>query len=147
MTRKAGRVLAVCLSERVGEVKAPVAEGRLVAEHGLEGDAHAGTGRQVSLLCQGSADRLRGRGLDIGPGDFAENLLVEGLEAADFPLGVRVRVGESALLEVMQIGKECHSDCAIRRQTGDCVMPREGIFARVLAGGAVRAGDAVEVQS
>jgi len=140
-------VLAVCRSTQVGEVKQPVPEGRLVADHGLEGDAHAGTGRQVSLLCQASADKLRGRGLDIGPGDFAENLLIEGVEAADFPLGARVRVGESALLEVVQIGKKCHQDCAIRQKTGDCVMPREGIFARVLAGGAVRPGDAVEVET
>jgi cyclic pyranopterin phosphate synthase len=144
--QRLGRVVAVCLSTRVGEVKRPVPAGRLVAGHGLEGDAHAGTGRQVSVLCQESADRLRGRGLDIHPGDFAENLLVEGLGPGDFSLGTRIRIGE-ALLEVMQVGKECHNDCAIRRQTGDCVMPREGIFARVLAGGTVRAGDAVEVQT
>jgi MOSC domain-containing protein YiiM len=143
---KRGKVLAVCLSERVGEVKRPVPEGRLVVEHGLEGDAHAGTGRQVSLLCRESADKVRGQGLDVQPGDFAENLLVEGLGPADFALGTRVRVGGSALLEVMQIGKECHQDCAIRRQIGTCVMPREGVFARVLAAGAVRAGDAVEVE-
>ena len=144
---KRGTVLAVCRSERVGEVKKPIPEGRLVVEHGLEGDAHAGTGRQVSLLCQQSADKIRRRGLEVHPGDFAENLLVEGLGPADFALGTRIRVGESALLEVMQIGKECHQDCAIRRQVGDCVMPREGVFARVLAGGAVRPGDAVEVKA
>ena len=140
-------MLAVCLSERVGETKKPVPEGRLVAEHGLEGDAHAGTGRQVSVLCRESVEKIRRRGLDVRPGDFAENLLVEGLGPADFPLGAQFRVGDGALLEVMQIGKECHRDCAIRRQIGDCVMPREGIFARVLQGGAVRPGDAVEVDT
>jgi MOSC domain-containing protein YiiM len=142
-----GKLIAVCRSERVGEAKKPVPEGRLVVEHGLEGDAHAGTGRQVSLLCQESAEKVRRRGLEVHPGDFAENLLVEGLSPGDFALGSCVRVGESALLEVMQIGKECHQGCAIRRLTGDCVMPREGVFARVLAGGAVRPGDAVEVEA
>jgi MOSC domain-containing protein YiiM len=130
----------------MGETKRPVPEGRLVAEHGLEGDAHAGTGRQVSVLCRESVEKIRRRGLDVHPGDFAENLLVGGLGPADFPLGAQFRVGDGALLEVMQIGKECHKDCAIRRQIGDCVMPREGIFARVLQGGAVRPGDAVEVE-
>jgi MOSC domain-containing protein YiiM len=145
--RKHGKVLAVCICERVGETKRPVAEGRLVEDHGLEGDAHAGTGRQVSLLCRESAEKVRAQGLEVGPGDFAENLLVDGLGPEDFSLGTQVSIGEGALLEVMQIGKECHQGCAIREQTGDCVMPREGIFARVLAGGAVRAGDAVEVQT
>jgi len=136
-----GRVLAVCLSRRKGETKTPVEQGRLVVDHGLEGDAHAGTGRQVSLLCQFSADKVRG--LDIGPGDFAENLLVSGLHPEHFPVGKPFRVGDEALLEVTQIGKECHGDCTIREATGDCVMPREGIFARVIIGGAVRPGDPV----
>ena len=152
---KTGKILAVCLSEQVGETKKPVREGRLAVDHGLEGDAHAGTGRQISLLCQESAEKIRARGLEIQPGDFAENLLLDGLGPEDFALGTRIRiggsdrirVGTSALLEVMQIGKECHRDCAIRQQIGDCVMPREGIFARVLAGGVVRPGDAVEVET
>jgi len=141
-------VIEVCVSARKGERKTPVGQGRLVAGHGLEGDAHAGTGRQVSLLCEVSARKVRERGLDVGPGDFAENLLVDGLGPDDFAVGSRVRIaggGADALLEVTQIGKECHADCAIREQTGDCVMPREGIFARVVRGGAVRAGDALEV--
>jgi len=144
---KRGTVLAVCISARVGETKKPVQEGRLLEGRGLEGDAHAGTARQVSLLCEKSAAKVRARGLDVKPGDFAENLLLDGLEAGDFSLGTRIRVGESALLEVMQIGKECHKGCAIREQTGDCVMPTEGIFARVLRGGRVRPGDAVEVRT
>ena len=130
----------------MGETKKPVPEARLVVEHGLEGDAHAGTGRQVSVLCLESVEKIRRRGLDVQPGDFAENLLVDALEAEDFALGTRIRVGDGALLEVMQIGKECHKDCAIRRQIGDCVMPREGIFARVLQGGVVKPGDGVEVE-
>ncbi|MFO7958764.1 MAG: MOSC domain-containing protein [Candidatus Brocadiia bacterium] len=138
-----GRLLAVCLSRRKGETKTPVEEARLVVDHGLEGDAHAGTGRQVSLLCQASADKIRDHGLDVGPGDFAENLLVSGLRPENFPVGSRFRVGEEAVLQVTQIGKECHQGCAIREATGDCVMPREGIFARVITGGTVRPGDAV----
>ena len=141
-----GHVLAVCLSRRKGVPKEPVEESRLLAEHGLEGDAHAGTRRrQVSLLCQVSADKVRARGLDVGPGAFAENLLVGGLRPEDFPLGMRFRVGDEALLEVTQVGKECHHGCAIREATGDCVMPREGIFARVVKAGPVRPGHAVRL--
>ncbi len=142
MTEK-GRLLSVCLSRRKGIPKEPVGQGRLLPEHGLEGDAHAGTGRQVSLLCQASADKVRAQGLAIAPGDFAENLLVGGLRPEDLPLGATFRVGETVLLEVTQIGKECHRGCAIREATGDCVMPREGIFARVVEGGVVRPGDTV----
>lgn len=155
---KSGQVLAVCTSTRKGVPKTPVGEGRLLENHGLEGDAHAGTGRQVSLLCDSSARKVREQGLQVGPGDFAENLLVSGLNAEDFGVGTRIRIygrggpptglsasERSALLEVTQIGKECHADCAIRRQTGDCVMPREGIFAKVLKGGPVRADDVLEI--
>jgi MOSC domain-containing protein YiiM len=145
---KSGEVLAVCISTRKGVPKTPVQKGRLVQGHGLDGDAHAGTEREVSLLCQKSADKVRAQGLDVGPGDFAENLLLSGLEAEDFGIGLRLRIttgGEEALLEVSQIGKECHAACAIREQTGDCVMPREGIFARVVQGGPVHAGSTIEV--
>ncbi len=142
-----GTVLAVCISERTGQVKKPVAEARLVADHGLEGDAHAGTGRQVSLLCRESADKVRAGGLEVGPGDFAENLLVDGLSPEAFAPGVRICIGrDGPLLEVTQIGKECHAGCAIRELTGDCVMPREGVFARVLQGGTVRPGDVLELE-
>lgn len=139
------RVLAVCVSERKGEKKRPVEEIRLKAGHGIVGDAHAGPWRrQVSLLANESADQLRAQGLTPGAGDFAENILTEGAALRALPVGTRLRVG-SALLEVTQIGKECHSDCEIKRQTGVCVMPAEGVFAVVLEDGAVRAGDEIEV--
>jgi MOSC domain-containing protein YiiM len=149
VTRK-GTVLAVSISRRKGERKTPVQEAMLLADHGVEGDAHAGTGRQVSLLCESSVCRMREAGYEIGPGDFAENILVDGLEPALFSPGVRVSIadpisGSGALLEVTQIGKECHAGCAIRELTGDCVMPREGVFARVLRGGRVRPGHRVEL--
>jgi MOSC domain-containing protein YiiM len=119
--------------------------GVLREDHGLAGDAHAGTGRQVSLLAAESIEKMQGRGLSLGPGDFAENLTTSGLVLHTLLPGTRLRVGPDALLEVTQIGKTCHSDCEIRRLTGDCVMPKEGVFARVVAGGEVRAGDHVEV--
>lgn len=136
-----GTVVAVCLSGRKGEAKRPVASALLVADHGLEGDAHAGSGRQVSLLAEESVDRMRGRGVDLVPGIFAENLLTRGFPLGSLKVGTRLRVGESVILEITQIGKECHQGCAIREQVGDCVMPREGVFARVVEGGEVRAGD------
>ncbi len=142
----AGKVIAVCISERTGTQKTPVGRGTLVVGHGLEGDAHAGPWhRQVSLLARESADKIRAKGLDVGPGDFAENILTEGIALLSLPVGTRLRVGAEALLEVTQIGKECHTGCAVRRLTGDCVMPREGIFARVLRGGIVEEGDPIEV--
>jgi len=146
MTKMVGRVIAVCLSSAKGERKRDVGAGVLLENFGLEGDAHGGEWhRQVSLLAQESIDKMRAAGLTVGPGDFAENLTTEGLVLDTLPIGSRLRVGETALLEVTQIGKECHTRCAIYHQAGDCVMPREGIFARVLRGGAVRRGDAVTV--
>jgi MOSC domain-containing protein YiiM len=113
---------------------------------GLVGDAHSGNWhRQVSLLGTDSIARMRARGVEVAPGDFAENLTVEGLQLYSLPVGTRLRVGETVVLEVTQIGKECHHGCAIRSQVGDCVMPREGIFARVLAEGWVSANDEIEV--
>ncbi len=143
-SRKEGRILAVCVSERKGQQKHPVEEIRLIPGHGIEGDAHAGAWhRQVSLLGQESVARLQEKvAVPLFPGAFAENILCEGLELFSLPVGTRLRVG-GALCEVTQIGKECHADCAIRRQAGDCVMPREGIFAVVLEGGVVRPGDRI----
>jgi len=138
-------VKAVCISEKKGTVKKPVSEIMLKIAHGVEGDAHAGNWkRQVSLLSVESVDKLRALHPDLPPGVFAENILTEGLTLYELPVGTRLRVG-GALLEVTQIGKECHADCEIRRKTGDCVMPREGVFAIVLEEAAVRAGDPVEV--
>ena len=116
-------------------------------EHGIEGDAHAGDWhRQVSLLAQESIDKMTAAGLDVGPGDFAENITTSGLDVDTLPLYTTLELGE-ALVEVTQIGKECHSRCAIYHQAGDCVMPREGIFVRVLRGGRVAPGDPVRVRA
>ena len=138
-------VKAVCISEKKGTVKTPAPEIVLRVSHGIEGDAHAGDWhRQVSLLGAESVDKLRSAFPDLPPGVFAENVLTEGLTLYELPVGTRLRVG-GALLEVTQIGKECHAACEIRKKTGDCVMPREGIFAVVLEEATVRAGDLVEV--
>jgi len=133
-------VLAVCTSLNKGERKKPAASVDLVTEHGIAGDAHAGDWhRQVSLLAQESIDKMRAMGLTVSAGDFAENITTIGIDLVSLPIGSRLAIGE-ALLEVTQIGKECHTRCAIYDQAGDCVMPREGIFARVLTGGVVTAG-------
>ena len=138
-------VVAVCISERKGERKLPVATVLLREEHGIVGDAHAGEWhRQVSLLAHESIEKMQRQGLDVASGDFAENITTSGIELFSLPVGTRLRVGET-LLEVTQVGKECHTRCAIYHQAGDCVMPREGIFARVLRGGRVTPGDPVAV--
>lgn len=141
-----GIVIAVCTSERKGMPKEDVSRGLLVKEHGLEGDVHAGNWhRQISLLSVSSINKIKEQGLEIENGDFAENLTVDGLDVWTLPVGTRLTVGREALLEVTQIGKECHARCAIFYRAGDCVMPREGIFARVLATGPVAAGDELVV--
>ncbi len=141
-----GRIVAVSLSDRKGVVKQNVPAARLLVEHGLEGDAHAEGGcRQVSLLSLASIDKMVARGAAVAPGDFAENLTVAGLEVMSLPVGTLLKVGPQALLEITQIGKTCHKGCAIRELVGDCVMPREGVFARVLKEGLVQVGDAIEV--
>ena len=138
-------VKAVCISERKGTMKHEVPEIRVKIKHGIEGDAHAGDWhRQISLLGTESVDKLRHILPDIPAGAFAENILTEGITLYKLPIGTRLRVGE-VLLEVTQIGKECHMDCAIRKQVGDCVMPREGIFTVVVEEGTIKAGDKVEI--
>lgn len=142
-----GKIVAVCLSPGKGERKKDVGRGELLENFGLAGDGHGGDWhRQVSLLALESIAKMRAAGLTVGPGDFAENLTTEGIELNTLPIGTRLRVGDEALLEVTQIGKVCHTRCAIYHQAGDCVMPKEGIFARVLQGGAVRTGDALRVE-
>ena len=139
------KVIAVCISVNKGERKTPVESVELRENHGIVGDAHAGEWhRQVSLLAKESIDKMRGMGLDVDNGDFAENITTEGIDLPALPVGSRMTVGET-LLEVTQIGKECHTRCAIYHQAGDCVMPKEGIFAKVLRGGMVRPGDAIEL--
>jgi len=141
-----GEVVAVCISETKGVPKQDVGSAMLVDNHGLDGDAHAGRWhRQVSLLAEESIAKMRAKGLDVGPGAFAENITTRGLELPILPIGTRLGVGSEALLEVTQIGKECHSKCAIFQQVGECVMPSEGIFAKVLHGGIVKAEDPIRV--
>ena len=140
-----GHVVAVSVSGRKGIKKANVDTARLLEDHGLENDAHAGKWhRQVSLLDMQSIRKIRDKGLDVGPGDFAENITTEGIRLWELPIGKRLKIGGDAVAEVTQIGKECHSRCAIYHQVGDCVMPREGIFVRILSGGIIEPGDTVE---
>lgn len=140
-------VLNVNISETKGARKKSVSKVFLRRDHGIEGDAHAGPWhRQVSLLAQESIDKMRAKGLDVGPGDFAENVTTNGLEVARLPIHTLLEMGE-ALVEVTQIGKTCHSRCAIYEQAGDCVMPREGIFVRVLSEGWVGPGDPITVRA
>ena len=146
MEKQSAVIKAVCISERKGQQKHPVDVVHLRPEHGIDGDAHAGNWhRQVSLLGQESVDRLQEKiSIRLFPSAFAENILCEGLDLYKLPVGTRLRIG-TALCEVTQIGKECHADCAIRRQAGDCVMPREGIFVIVLEEGDAKTGDEVRV--
>ncbi len=139
-----GRILAVSVSRRKGIKKTNVEEALLIPDHGLEGDAHAGKWhRQVSLLDMQSIRKIKDAGVDVSPGDFAENLTTEGVRLWEIPVGTRLKIGPQAEAEVTQIGKECHAKCAIFKQVGDCVMPREGIFVRILAPGRIRPGDRI----
>lgn len=141
-----GRVLAVNISEDKGTRKKNVQACNLLKEHGLQGDAHAGPWhRQVSLLANESIRKMRDMGLDVGYGDFAENITTEGVDLVHLPIGAEIRIGRTAVLRVTQIGKECHTRCAIYYQAGDCVMPKEGIFAEVLSEGEVKVGDEIRV--
>jgi len=141
------KIIAICRSEKKGTKKEVVNEGVLRVDYGLMGDAHADccSHRQVSLLARESIDKMRALGLDVGPGDFAENITTEGADLVSLPLGTRISVGKEVILEVSQIGKECHTPCAIYRQVGVCVMPREGVFARVIRGGVIRAEDRIKI--
>lgn len=141
-----GVIKAVCTSPKKGMRKKNVGSGVLVPDLGLKGDAHAGPWhRQVSLLAMESIQKMVDQGLDVGPGDFAENLTTEGIDLVSLPVGTKVKIGSSCVGEVTQIGKKCHSRCAIYEQAGDCVMPREGIFIKILQGGPVKVGDEIQV--
>lgn len=141
------KVVSVNISERKGTIKKPIEIGYFRENHGLEGDAHAGNWhRQVSLLAQESIDKMKRMGIwDLVAGKFAENITTEGIELYTLPVGTRLKVGEEVILEISQIGKNCHEACEIRKITGDCIMPREGIFAKVIKGGFVRPGDEIEI--
>ncbi len=142
-----GKLIAVCTSKNKGERKKNVGEALLVKGLGIEGDGHAGFAhRQVSLLAMESIQKMVDKGLDVGPGDFAENLTTVDMELVSLPVGTRLKAGNEAVLRVSQIGKECHDRCAIYQQAGDCVMPREGIFAEVIVGGKIVVDDELVAQ-
>ncbi|HSW56847.1 MAG TPA: MOSC domain-containing protein [Dehalococcoidales bacterium] len=141
------RVIAVCSSDIKGVRKDNIQKGVLKAGYGLVGDAHADSGwhRQVSLLAMESIHKAREMGLECSPGDFAENITSEGIELFTLPVGTFLRVGDQVLLEISQIGKECHTGCAIMKVTGKCIMPKEGVFAKVIEGGPISSGDEITI--
>jgi MOSC domain-containing protein YiiM len=141
-----GLIVSINISENKGERKTPVHEAMINENYGIVGDAHSSSEwhRQVSLLAVESIDKMRGLGLDVKPGDFAENITTSGIDLLALPLGTKIRIGREVMGEVSQIGKECHTRCAIFYQAGDCVMPKEGIFIKVLKGGSITIGDAIE---
>ncbi len=141
-----GKIIAICISEARGTQKHEVESAYLKEEWGIEGDAHAGKWhRQVSLLSVEKVDDFRAKGADVINGAFGENLVVEGFDLKTLPVGTRFKVGNDVLLEMTQIGKQCHSHCEIYKVMGDCIMPREGVFTRVLHGGEVRKGDSIDI--
>ena len=141
------RLVSINTSEKKGEIKTPVPEARVREDFGIEGDVHAGSEvKQVSLLDGSEINEMEEKaGIELKPGDFAENLTTEGLTLEDFPVGARIMVGDEVELEVSQIGKTCHDGCAIMEKTGDCIMPRKGLFFRVLTGGTITPGDEIKL--
>jgi len=141
-----GKIVSVNISRDKGEKKHNIEKCMLIKDKGLKDDAHAGfMHRQVSLLAQESINKIKNMGIDVVPGDFAENLTTEGIELPTLPIGTKLLVGDGIILRVTQIGKECHARCAIFQQVGDCVMPREGIFTEVLNEGEIKVGDTIKV--
>lgn len=136
-------VVAVCRSSKKGVKKEAIAEGFFKENYGLVSDAHAASDRQVSLLAMESIDKMQRLGLVLNPGDFAENITTEGIDLVSLPIGTRICIGDEVTLEMTRIGKECHTACAIRRRVGKCIMPEEGVFARVVKSGRVKPGDEV----
>ena len=137
------KITAVCISKKKGMPKKVIPEGIFIQDFGLLDDAHASSDshRQVSLLATESIDKMRNRGFNVSPGDFAENLTTEGIELFTLPVGTRMTVGTEVILEISQIGKECHTKCAIFHKLGECIMPLEGVFAKVIRGGTIKAED------
>ena len=143
---KTAKILAISISEKKGVKKANVQKVELKDDFGIIGDAHAGAEvRQVSLLAEESIEKMRQKGLNVNPGDFAENITTQNLDLLRLKIGDRLKIGQDVILEISQIGKECHTRCNIYYQAGDCVMPREGVFASVLNGGIIKVGDKIEV--
>jgi MOSC domain-containing protein YiiM len=142
------KIVSIAISKKKGTRKTPVQEAFISKNHGLEGDAHAGKWhRQVSFLSSESIDQARRQGLDVTFGDFAENIATTGIDWKTLPLGTRVKLGDTVLVEITQIGKDCHNKCAIYYKAGDCIMPREGVFAHVLEDGKIHCGDPVQIVS
>lgn len=140
------KIVSIAVSQKKGKRKNSIREAYLKKDHGLVGDVHAGPGgRQVSFLAAESIEKARKQGLHVSFGDFAENIATQGIDWLKIKVGARIRIGDKTLVEVTQIGKECESKCAIYYLAGDCIMPREGVFARVLQGGIIRLGDRIEV--
>ncbi len=142
-----GKIMAVCISEKRGIPKINIAKGKIIANYGLENDAHAGNwNRQISLLSYDKVQEFRAKGAKISDGAFGENLLVKDIDFKKLSIGTILRCND-VILEMTQIGKECHSHCEIYQQVGDCIMPREGVFAKVLHGGTIAVGDDLDVDS
>ena len=147
-----GRVFSINYSSKKGTTKTAIKKANLLEDFGLEGDAHGGPGlRQVSLLAMESINRqiecpkVKEKNISLKPGDFAENITTEGLDLTRLKIGDRLKIGPEVILEISKIGKECHKYCAVYYKTGDCIMPREGIFAKVIKGGDICIGDVIEV--
>ena len=142
-----GKITAVCISDTKGVRKTPCPSGVFLENYGMANDAHAERGikRQVSLLSVDSIEKMKSIGLNVGPGDFAENLTVTGIELYTLLPGTKLAVGDEVILEISQIGKACHTGCAIFKEVGKCIMPKEGVFAKVVMGGEIRTGDEVEI--
>jgi MOSC domain-containing protein YiiM len=140
-----GKIVAICISKKKGVQKRDIKRCKLIENHGLEGDAHAGSWhRQISLLSKEARLVMENKGAKLNDGDFGENLLTEGIDFANVKVGNKLRLGKDALVRITQIGKECHDKCSIYYQVGDCIMPREGIFAEVLKGGEIKIDDDIE---
>jgi MOSC domain-containing protein YiiM len=141
-----GRIRAISVSEQKGTQKVNVPDAELLVDFGVIGDAHAGNWhRQVSLLAVESIDKMVEKGVKVSPGDFAENITTEGIDLLKLSVGSKLKLGESAELEITQFGKKCHDRCEIFERVGDCIMPREGVFARVIKAGLINVGDIIEV--
>lgn len=147
MIMNKGSIHRISISAELGQKKSNVESVRLDEERGIIGDAHGATWRQVSLLPIESFAKVQHPELNVQPGDFAENITTQGLDFALIRIGTRLKLGKDAKLEIVQIGKECHNECVIRQTVGDCIMPREGVFARVLKGGEIGVGDAIAIES
>lgn len=140
-----GEIKAICISEKRGTQKAEINEAEFITDFGIENDAHAGKWhRQVSLISQERIDEFKAKGAQVEPGAFGENVIVEGYDFKTLPIGTKFKCGD-IILELTQIGKECHSHCEIFKQVGDCIMPREGVFTKVINGGHMKKGDILEI--